>query len=80
MVIAGDMGKEAELFKAAQTGNNALLERVFASYLKKNSGGGGGHGFGRCVCGCVRTFGCVSDLGRCESSSTMLQKPLYLQT
>jgi len=39
------MGKEAELFKAAQSGNTALLERVFASYLKKQGSGG----FGRLV-------------------------------
>lgn len=61
------MGKDSELFKAAKTGNNAFLERVFASYLKKSSphggsstgggGGGGSHGFGRsvshtvCLCG-----------------------------
>ena len=52
------MGKDSELFKAAKTGNNAVLERVFASYLRRanpqasggggggSSGGGGGH-FGR---------------------------------
>lgn len=34
------MGREAELFKAAQTGNTSLLEKVFASYLKKATGGG----------------------------------------
>ena len=53
------MGKDSELFKAAQSGNNAVLERAFASFLKKNStagsggGGGGGHSFGRCVYCCV---------------------------
>ena len=52
------MGKDSELFKAAQTGNNALLERAFASYLKKQSGQGGGtgHGFGRCVGVCVGVY------------------------
>ena len=41
------MGKDSELFKAAKVGNNALIERVFASYLKKASpqaGGGAGGG------------------------------------
>ncbi len=60
------MGKDSELFKAAQTGNNAVLEKAFASFLKKNSsagvgggGGGGGHSFGRCVY-CVRGVrGCI---------------------
>ena len=33
------MGKETELFKAAQTGNTAVLEKAFASQLKKMSGG-----------------------------------------
>ncbi len=49
------MGRDSELFKAAKTGNNALLERVFASYLRKanpqTSGSGGSSGssghFGR---------------------------------
>ena len=50
------MGKDSELFKAAKSGNNALIERLFASYLKKanpQAGGGvsgsGSHGFGRSV-------------------------------
>ena len=49
------MGKDSELFKAAKTGNNALLERVFASYLRKanpqSSGGNTSSGshFGRLV-------------------------------
>ena len=48
------MGKDVELFKAAKTGNNAFLERIFASFLKKGGGGGGGHhvfgsGIGRLV-------------------------------
>lgn len=34
------MGRESELFKAAQTGNTALLEKAFASQLKRMSGGG----------------------------------------
>jgi hypothetical protein len=44
------MGRDSELFKAAKTGNNAVLERVFASYLRRAnpqaSGGGGGGGTG----------------------------------
>ncbi len=62
ILYEGVMGKDSELFKAAQTGNNAVLEKAFASFLKKSSsagvggGGGGGHSFGRCVC-CVR--GCI---------------------
>ena len=31
------MGRDTELFKAAKTGNTAFLERMFASYLKKNT-------------------------------------------
>ena len=31
------MGKEAELFKAAKSGNVTYLRRVFAPYLKKGS-------------------------------------------
>ena len=34
---AADMGRDSELFKAAKTGNTAFLERMFASYLKKNT-------------------------------------------
>ena len=53
------MGKDTELFKAAKTGNNSVLERAFAPYLKKQ---GQSHGFGSslsrygllvCVCVCV---------------------------
>ena len=40
------MGRESDLFKAAQTGNIAVLERVFASCLGRGGkvGGGGGGG------------------------------------
>ncbi len=44
------MGKDSELFKAAQMGNNSVLEKAFSSFLKKNTtGGNGGHSFGRYV-------------------------------
>jgi hypothetical protein len=38
------MGRDSELFKAAKSGNNTFIERVFASFLKRNTGH---HGFGR---------------------------------
>ena len=41
------MGRESELFKAAQSGNTAALEKAFASHLKKMSGGQHGSGIGR---------------------------------
>jgi len=38
------MGKDTELFKAAQSGNTAMLEKVFANHLKRISGQSSHHG------------------------------------
>ena len=40
------MGKDTELFKAAQSGNNTVLEKAFANHLKRLSGGPSHHGSG----------------------------------
>lgn len=66
------MGRESELFKAAQSGNTAVLEKAFANHLKRLSGGphhgsslGRWEGLGR---------GCAGDLsitGFCKILATL---------
>ena len=41
------MGRESELFKAAQSGNTASLEKAFASHLRKMTGNQHSSGIGR---------------------------------
>ena len=38
------MGKDTELFKAAQSGNTGALEKAFANHLKRISGQSSHHG------------------------------------